>query len=181
VTNDGSGCTSANTFSIFAPTNNMVTSISATNAACGTCSTGIASLNVTGGVSPYSYTWSPSGGNNSTASNLAPACYTVVVSDAFGCSVSTSTCIGFSTGLTNTTLYNNSLLVYPNPAQSNVTIEYQGVSFNFALYNNLGQLVAANQNNQSKAVINLNEFAKGIYLIEVEIGKDKIRKKLIIE
>lgn len=181
VTNDGSGCTSANTFSIFAPTNNMVTSISATNAACGTCSTGIASLNVTGGVSPYSYTWSPSGGNNSTASNLAPACYTVFVSDAFGCSVSTSTCIGFSTGLTNTTLYNNSLLVYPNPAQSNVTIEYQGVSFNFALYNNLGQLVAANQNNQSKAVINLNEFAKGIYLIEVEIGKDKIRKKLIIE
>jgi subtilisin family serine protease len=181
VTNDGFGCTTANTLSIFAPTNNMVTSITSTDAACGTCSTGIASLNVTGGVSPYSYTWSPSGGNGPTASNLAPICYTVVVSDAFGCSVSTSTCIGFSTGLKNTTLNNSLLLVYPNPAQSNVTIEYQGVSFNFVLYNNLGQLVAANQNNQSKAVINLNEFAKGVYLIEVEIGKDKIRKKLIID
>jgi hypothetical protein len=49
------------------------------------------------------------------------------------------------------------------------------------MYNNLGQLVASNKNNTSKAQINLTEFSKGIYFIEVEIGKDKLRKKLIID
>jgi PKD repeat protein len=181
VTNDNAGCTTSNTFSITAPTNNILANLTSTNSSCGTCSTGIANVSASGGVAPYSYTWTPTGGNSATASNLAPTCYTVVVKDAAGCSVSTSTCIGFSTGLQNTLLNNSTLLVYPNPAQSNVTIEYQGALFNFALYNNLGQLVAANQNNQNRAVINLNEFAKGIYLIEVEIGKDKIRKKLIVE
>ena len=181
VTNDAAGCTTSNTFSINAPTNNIVANITSTNSACGTCSTGIAVLNVSGGVGPYTYTWSPTGGNAATASNLAPACYTVVVNDVNNCSVATSTCVGFSVGLQNIVNNNSTLLLYPNPAQNNVTIEYQGALFNYFLYNNLGQLIVANQNNQDKVVFNLNEFAKGIYLVEVEIGKDKIRKKLIIE
>ncbi|MBA2613048.1 MAG: S8 family serine peptidase [Bacteroidetes bacterium] len=181
VTSDAFGCTSANSFSIFAPTNNIIANITSTNSACGTCSTGIVNLNVSGGVGPYTYSWSPSVSTTSTATNLGPACYTVAVTDANGCSVATSTCVGFSTGLQNVLNNNATLLVYPNPAQSNVTIEYQGALFNYTLYNNLGQLIAADNNMQNKAVINLNEFAKGIYLIEVEIGKDKIRKKLIIE
>jgi hypothetical protein len=49
------------------------------------------------------------------------------------------------------------------------------------MYNNLGQMVASNKNNSNKAQINLTEFSKGIYIIEVEIGKDKLRKKLIID
>lgn len=181
VTNDAFGCTTSNNFSIFAPTNNLLTNITVTNSACSTCSTGIANVNVAGGIGPYTYTWSPSGGNAATASSLAPVCYTVVVMDANGCSVSTSTCVGFSTGFQNVFNGSTALLVYPNPAQNNVTIEYQGALFNYTLYNNLGQLIATDKNNFDKAVINLNEFAKGIYLIEVEIGKDKIRKKLIIE
>ncbi|MDP3557765.1 MAG: S8 family serine peptidase [Bacteroidota bacterium] len=181
VTNDAFGCTSANTFSIFAPTNNIIANLSSSNTACGTCSTGIASLNVTGGVGPYTYTWSPTGGNSNTASNLGIGCYTIIVTDAVGCSVASSTCISFGVGLQSALFTNSSLIVYPNPAQSNVTIEYQGALFNYALYNSLGQLIAADQNNQNKTTINLNEFAKGIYLIEVEIGTDKFRKKLIIE
>lgn len=181
VTNDGAGCTSSNTFSISAPVNNIVANLSSTNSACSSCSTGIAILNVSGGVGPYTYTWSPSGGNAATATNLAPTCYTVVVNDANNCSVATSTCIGFSVGLQNLLNNNSTLLVYPNPAQNNVTIEYQGALFNYALYNNLGQLIVAKQNNQDKALVNLNEFAKGIYLVEVEIENEKIRKKLIIE
>ena len=181
VTNDNAGCTTANTFSIVAPTNNILVSASSTIASCPSCSNGIASVNVTGGVGPYTYTWSPIGGNSATANNLPVGCYTVTVKDGAGCSASTSTCVTFGVGINNMQIVNSSLLVYPNPAQSIVTIEFQGVTFNYVLYNNLGQVVAANQNNQNKTFININEFAKGIYLVEIEIGKDKIRKKLIIE
>jgi choice-of-anchor B domain-containing protein len=154
---------------------------SLTNASCGTCVDGMASVNASGGVSPYTYTWSPTGGNASTANNLAVGCYTVTVKDANGCSTFTSTCIGFATGLQASSIANEGLLIYPNPAKNNVTIEYNGSFFNYSLYDNLGRLILSNKNNQNKVKINVNEFPKGLYIIEVEIGKDKLRKKLIID
>lgn len=180
LTNDAFGCNTANTFSITAPTNNLLSNVTVTNSACSSCSTGIANVNVVGGVPPYTYTWSPTGGNAATATNLAPICYTVTTADQNGCTVTNTACVGFATGIQNS-VNNTYLLVYPNPAQHDVTIEYQGATFNYMLYNNLGQLIATVQNNQNKAVLNLNEFAKGIYTIEIEIGKEKVRKKLIIE
>ncbi|MDO9001272.1 MAG: choice-of-anchor B family protein [Bacteroidota bacterium] len=162
-------------------TNNIIAVTSSTASSCGTCSTGIASVNPSGGFSPYTFTWSPIGGNSSTAINLPPACYTVIVKSANGCSTSSSTCVGFVTGLQNSLITNSDLLVYPNPAKTNVTIEFNGAVFNYALYNNLGMLVANNKNINNKTQINLNEFSKGIYIIEIEIGKNKTRKKLIID
>ena len=152
-----------------------------TNASCGTCSNGIAAVSPIGGNAPYTYTWSPSGGNAATAINLAPACYSVAIKDASGCITTKTVCVAFTTGLQNSTLNSSVVSIYPNPARSSVTIEYNGYVFNYAMYNNLGQLVASNKNNTNKAQINLTEFSKGIYIIEVEIGKDKLRKKLIID
>jgi len=45
-------------------------------------STAALSTDITGGTSPYTYTWSPSGGNGSTATGLAAGVYTVFVTDA---------------------------------------------------------------------------------------------------
>ena len=46
---------------------------------------GIISSTVSGGVAPYSYTWNPSGGHSSIASNLVAGVYTVTVSDFNNC------------------------------------------------------------------------------------------------
>ncbi len=46
-----------------------------------------------GGVPPYSYTWSPSGGTALTASNLSVGTYTITVTDANSCTATTSTTI----------------------------------------------------------------------------------------
>lgn len=62
---------------------------SQTNITCSSSSTGAASITATG-TSPYSYTWSPTGGNAASANNLAAGNYTVFVNDASGC-VSTIT------------------------------------------------------------------------------------------
>jgi gliding motility-associated-like protein len=47
--------------------------------------TGTATVNETGGTGPYTYAWSPSGGNGPTASGLIPGNYTVTVTDSKGC------------------------------------------------------------------------------------------------
>jgi hypothetical protein len=51
---------------------------------------GTATASVSGGTSPYTYSWSPSGGNAATASNLPAGSYVVSVTDATGCTVSAS-------------------------------------------------------------------------------------------
>ncbi len=48
--------------------------------------TGTATITETGGTSPYTYSWSPSGGAGQTASGLAPGNYTVTVTDSRSCS-----------------------------------------------------------------------------------------------
>src|SRR4029077_1932751 len=47
--------------------------------------TGTATANVSGGASPYTYSWSPSGGTNATANNLSAGTYTCTVKDKNGC------------------------------------------------------------------------------------------------
>ncbi|MDX2171817.1 MAG: choice-of-anchor B family protein [Bacteroidota bacterium] len=156
-------------------------SVSYTNASCGTCTDGIASIAPISGTSPYTYTWIPTGGNSATAINLAPACYSVNVNDANNCSLSQTVCVGFSTDLQSSGSSISNLILYPNPAKNSVTVELQGTNFNYSVYNNLGQLLVINKNNVNKTVINLTDFSKGIYFIMVENGNQKIRRKLIID
>ncbi len=47
--------------------------------------TGTATITESGGTAPYTYAWSPSGGNGPTASGLAPGNYTVTVTDSKAC------------------------------------------------------------------------------------------------
>ena len=45
-------------------------------------------LSVTGGFSPYTYSWTPTGGTNNVANNLLSASYNVIVTDNNGCKAS---------------------------------------------------------------------------------------------
>lgn len=180
IVTDFKGCILTKTVTVVNSTS--ITSVASnTVASCSTCSDGIASVNATGGVGPYTYSWSPSGGTSSTESALAPACYTVNIGDSQGCASSASTCVGFATGINQNVSINNLLLIYPNPAQTQVTIKYVGAEFNYVVYNNLGQIIENKQHNKNNAIINLNNYAKGIYLIEVSVGKETTHKKLIVE
>jgi hypothetical protein len=72
-----------------------------TNTTCGLAN-GSASTTVSGGVSPYTYTWSNSGGSNSGITNMSAGTYTVTVKDANLCSAIASVTIGSSANPTAT-------------------------------------------------------------------------------
>jgi len=87
------GCTATKTVSVAqgAPLN---TSVSSQSVSCFGASDGSANVTVTGGVTPYSYTWSPSGINSATATALTSGIYTVNISTANGCVTSKTVSVG---------------------------------------------------------------------------------------
>jgi len=61
---------------------------------------GSATSSVTGGTSPFTYSWSPSGGTGADASGLCADTYTLTVTDAMGCVVTATVTIASGTGPT---------------------------------------------------------------------------------
>jgi hypothetical protein len=90
-----------------------------------TCNGGLsgATVNIAGGVSPYTYSWSPVTGTNSVLPNIPAGNYTVTITDNVGCSQSRSVTITQPAPIQNTlTLSNVSCFSYTNgSASSNVT------------------------------------------------------------
>ncbi len=83
---DVNGC-NVNAAVTVANSSGINTSISAsTNVLCNGFSTGSATVTATGGTTPYTYSWAPSGGTNATATGLSAGTYTVTVTDNNGCS-----------------------------------------------------------------------------------------------
>jgi gliding motility-associated-like protein len=82
---DGNGCTGTQTVTL-TNANGPSATLSATGLLCNGQCTGSASSNVTGGTSPYTYSWS-NGQTTSAISNLCAGTYTLVATDAIGCTV----------------------------------------------------------------------------------------------
>lgn len=89
---DSKGCTAIHTQSITQPSV-LALSISPVNVSCNGGADGSATVTASGGTPPYTYSWSLSGGTSSTATGLTAGIYTVTVTDAKGCSASSSTTI----------------------------------------------------------------------------------------
>ncbi len=88
IVSDSAGCSVTSTVSITQPnaTAPVLTPISATCAN----NDGSVSVTVTGGTSPYTYSWNPGGSSNSSISGLSAGNYTITITDAHGCTDTTS-------------------------------------------------------------------------------------------
>ena len=90
---DNHGCTASASVTITQPS--IVTSASSVlnNVLCGS-SNGSATINVSGGTSPYSYFWTTKPSQtNQTATGMTAGNYTITVTDANGCITSNSAII----------------------------------------------------------------------------------------
>lgn len=82
---DQNGCTASTSLVVTNIGGPTVTLASSSNVSCFGENDGSASVSVTGGSSPYTYNWLPSGGTGATASNLTAGTYTVSVTDNTSC------------------------------------------------------------------------------------------------
>lgn len=179
---DSKQCTAQSSFTVTQPSAIQI-STSTTDAANG--ANGTATANVTGGTSPYTYSW-PGSVTSQTATGLAVGTYTVTVTDANNCTATASATI-VASGINEVTASITNITLIPNPATDQVKVMVSLASaqtVEFRLVDITGKYVytaheSAAQGNFTHQ-INLNEFASGIYLVEIATGNEIARRKLVI-
>ena len=195
VVTDGNSCTFSAKVSVTQP------AILRDSIASSTCNTktdlGTITAGVKGGVSPYTYSWAPSGGSGKTASGLSAGSYTVTVTDKNGCvgtsnaSVSLSCLTGIGGGPKHGGDNNNSccdlndlnnLSLYPNPNTGEFNIKGLKAGMIIELYNTLGQLISRSvSGDEDTQEFNISAQPNGIYLIKLMSpdGTFVIEKKVV--
>lgn len=104
---DANGCTATGSYTVTQPAAALSATTSQTNVACNGGSTGSATVTTSGGTSPYTYAWSPSGGTGATASGLTAGAYTCTITDANGCTLVKNFTITQPTAITASTSTTN--------------------------------------------------------------------------
>jgi hypothetical protein len=82
---DANGCADSITIIVNDISNLSAVSQTPQNVLCYGGNTGQATVTPAGGTPPYTYTWSPAGGNDSVATNLTAGNYSCSIHDANGC------------------------------------------------------------------------------------------------
>ena len=103
---DVNNCPGSLTVNITQPASAMTVSTSSVSTLCGT-SNGSVSAVVSGGTSPYGYAWTPGNANTASVSNLAAGVYSLVVTDANGCTSNGTATVSNSNGPTVTCVVSN--------------------------------------------------------------------------
>ncbi|HLG02794.1 MAG TPA: PKD domain-containing protein [Bacteroidia bacterium] len=126
----GCGATVSGSVTITAPGSPTITLASQTNVSCAGGNNGAATITGNGGNLPYTYAWSPSGGNAATASNLTAGIYTCTLTDASGCTatftvtITQPSAITATTSSVPTTCGNNTGTATVNPSGGNPGYTY---------------------------------------------------------
>jgi len=82
---DAYGCSKSYSFNVTQPTA-LIATTSKTDIYCGG-SYGTATVSVSGGTSPYVYSWSPNGGTGATATGITAGTYTCTITDYNSCQI----------------------------------------------------------------------------------------------
>lgn len=90
---DANGCPFTASYTVTEPDSITLTG-TATDADCFGAATGSVDLTVTGGTMPYTYSWSPGSAATQDLTGVAADTYTVVVTDANGCTATWSATVG---------------------------------------------------------------------------------------
>lgn len=153
------------------------------NTAAGS-SAGSIDMSVSGGVAPFTYSWSGPGGftaNTEDLSGLAGGTYTVTVTDLY-CGIATATVfVDASTGI-DEKAGAGAISVYPNPGSDAITIMSDVLLKNATvkLIDLSGKTVLESSGASGNAfLLNVSGQAKGIYFVEISNNGVISRKRFI--
>jgi len=172
----------SNTSSISTP-NPLSLTTNSTNA-IGTNCDGTASVAITGGVSPYTYSWNTTPPQtNDTATGLCAGDYSVLVTDANGDTLSASATVGTTPGILEQKLFGE-VKLFPNPSRGIFTLEIDILTLdnlNIEIVNVLGQTIYTSIITETKTSVNLSQYPKGVYNLKVISNQGFIVRKIVIE
>lgn len=157
--NDNNGCSASSVFTV--SSTNLSYTITTDSANCYGSATGSATVTVGGGVSPYTYTWLPSGGNSNIATNLSAGIYSVQISDASACSITVTLSILQPSSITLNVTPNSSICI-----NSNITLTASanggngGYSYNW----NPGSII-------NNGTLNVSPTSTSVYSVTATDGK----------
>ncbi|NOQ72322.1 MAG: T9SS type A sorting domain-containing protein [Crocinitomix sp.] len=125
-------------------------------------------IEISGGAPTYSYDWDNDGtgdwDDTQDLTGLSGGIYTVMVEGAAGCQAQRTIDLNSQVGIDD--LNASNVAVYPNPTTEFVNIEFAG-TFEYQLVAINGDILVAG-NATDKEVINLKEFADGVYFVNVK-------------
>ncbi len=162
----------------------LILTMSSVDASCSTCNDGTATAGISGGLTPYTYSWNTSPvQDSSVAINLLPEIYTVIITDDNGCVLTDSVVVSFSTNI-NKEINSSLITIYPNPANDVITFNFNANSNEILIlniYTVMGSLVKTEILKQNQQEINISDLNNGIYILEIKSDKFTGKQKLIIQ
>ncbi len=146
---------------------------------------GTASGTASGGVPPYTYSWSGPSGFSSTGqtiSGLAPGNYTVTVTDDCGTITSSAVIVESSVGIDGAD--DQDFMVYPNPNAGRFTIEFVqdlNEEYTISVMDLTGRVIYKTTDTKLKKTISLEGFATGKYILNVTTPTASKNQSLLIK
>jgi hypothetical protein len=166
---DANGCNAQTTVTITEPAPLVATS-SATDELLG--ADGTATVNVSGGTAPYTYSWTPGGESTPSISGLVAGLYMVTVTDANGCSVTLEEQVGSQVGLSMLN-QETALSVYPNPSATAIKVNNSTstVFDKVGVYTSEGRLLVEFSlvGNESR-ILDISSWSPGRYVLKHASG-----------
>jgi hypothetical protein len=183
VTDNVAGCSATVTATIAQP-DALEVDHEVTDASCSSCADGAATISVTGGTAPYTYSWiNQQGGNTATA--LAPGEYTVTVTDDNGCAATVVIEVGYNISV-NEQAGMKSVNIYPNPA--NAVIHYSanidGKELMVQLVDVQGRIITTSIHTTFNGVVtssvNTSVLNPGVYQLRFISERGVSNKKFVV-
>ncbi len=179
---DSLGCTEISNAVVTEPAPLIINS-TISPASCSGCCDGSATINPSGGTTPYTYLWS----NGETTPSITSLCadtFTVTVTDAMGCSAIVTVIVTFNVAV-NELLNENNFQIAPNPAKEFVVISSGFILISIQIYNVLGEPItelfdqSTIKNSPSTLGVDVSNLKPGIYFIHVQTKDGSVAIKLV--
>lgn len=178
---DANGCSNGDIFTISEPS---AITLGATVTANTGSNNGAIDLTPSGGTPPYTYSWS-NGATTQDLNNLRDSTYTVVVTDANGCTVRDTLVVDLMVAI-DPVIGGPEIALYPNPSAGHVQVIAElpaAGPARLSVHDLQGQLLheeaAEIPNQRWELQLNLDDLAAGIYLLRVESQGQTAFRRLV--
>ena len=145
-------------------------------------SNGAIDLLISGGTPPYTYSWS-NGMTEEDISQLSAGDYTLLITDANGCTYSVEVTVDSRTN--NIELeFVETFTIQPNPSFDFMKVKIvlaEQVNGKLILLNKLGQKILSENivSTDASIILNVSTLKSGIYFVRFETEKGAITKKVV--